>query len=476
MPGPSSQSQTVALPKRFPLVPEPANRDETTAKDARLVNAYVETHKDSITGQSETWIFERFGLLQQGQPSGGSATGRGIFNWKGNLYSVIGSTLYKDTTSKGTVDTTGGVYRFNSSLGGTPKLQLGNGVKAYNYDDAGGLVLINDADFPAAFVKGMPYLDGTSYVMTSAAKLQGSNLNDPVNWDALNFLTAQIEPDGGVFLAKQLVYIIAFKQWTTEVFYDAGNATGSPLGSVQGGKINYGCLTQESVQDIDGALFWVCVSRQSAPQVMMLENAKAEIISTKAVERLIRFIDTTTFYSFSVKHDGHKFYVFTSVTSNLTLAYDIAEKRWAQWTDASGNYFPIVSSAYDSSTKCVLQHESNGKLYFADTAYNNDDGSIITVDIYTPNTDLGTKRGKMLSMLEVVADQKVGAELLIRCNDSDYDPKKWTNFRRVDLSKKKPFLGNCGTFKRRAYHLRYAKPVRMPRIAGLEMQLDLCTL
>jgi hypothetical protein len=312
--------------------------------------------------------------------------------------------------------------------------------------------------------------------MTTAAKIQGSNINDTTTWNALNFLTAQIEPDGGVAVAKQLVYVVAFKQWTTEVFYDAGNASGSPLGAVQGGKINYGCLTQESVQELDGALFWVGISRNSAPQVLTLDNAKAEIISTKAVERLIRFIDTTTFYSFTVKHDGHKFYVFTSTVSNLTLAYDVTERRWSQWTDASGNYFPIVSSAYDSSTRCILQHETNGRLYYADTAYATDDTATIPVDIYTPNFDGGTKRRKHLNMLTFVGDQVQGATLQVRCNDFDYDSKKWTNFRRVDMAKKLPFLPSCGTFTRRAYHLRYTQPVRMPRIQALDMQVDLGAL
>ena len=474
MPGQPS-APTMQLPKRWPLIIDAENRDETTAKDARLVNCYVEK-RQTADGGPQWDIFQRVGLSQQSQPSGGAATGAGVFNWKGNIYSIFGTTVYKDGVSKGTVDGTNGVYRFSQCLGATPKLQFGNGVKAYNYDDGAGLVQITDADFPTAFVKGWAYLDGTTYVATSKAAIQGSAINDPTSWDPLNVLIAQIEPDGGVALSKQLVYVVIFKQWTTEIFYDAANATGSPLGTVQGAKINYGCASQDSVRELDGALFWLATNRNAGMYVVMLDNLKADIISTKSIERLLDNWDLTTIYSWTLKHDGHKFYGLTSVTSNMTLVYDASERMWSQWTDTNGNYWPIVDSTYNSTYGHILQHASNGKLYTADTSHANDDSSTIQVDIYTPAVDLGTKRGKYLPALYLDADQ-AQSELMIRCNDWDFDANRWTNFRRFDLSKRRPKLDNCGTFVRRAYNLRHAKNnVRMPRIRALDMQIDLCTL
>jgi len=464
----AGQAETVALPKRLPLIVDPENRDQTTEKDARLVNAYIETK-----GESSIYIYQRPGLGGATQPSGGTGTGRGIYNWRGDIYSIVGNTLYKGSTSKGAVDTTNGVYRFSQCLGATPKLQLGNGVKAYNYDDGAGLVEITDVDFPSAFVKGWAYLDGTTYVATSAAAIRGSDINDPVNWNALNTITAQIEPDGGVALGKQLVYVILFKQWSTEIFYDAANASGSPLGTVQGAKVNYGCVNQDSVQEIDGAHYWLTTNRGSSVQVGKLDNLKFEIISTKPIERLLDGADITSVYSFQLKHDGHSFYVITLVNENLTLAYDIRERMWAQWTDASGNYFPIVSSTYQNTHEQLLQHESNGKIYIADNGYATDDSSIITVDIYTPQFDGGTRRRKQMNLMSFVCDQKEGSLLKVRHNDFDYQATKWSNFRTVDLSKQNPFITNEGTFRRRAYNFRHAQPVRMPRLQAVEMQIDL---
>ena len=473
------QAQTVALPKRLPLVVEPENRDESTNTDSKLINGYVE--KNEKTG--EYWVFKRPGLLQTGAVMPG--LGLGIYNWNGDIYAIYGTTLYKNGTSIGTVNAAGGIYRFASSLGVTPRLQLGNGLVAYNWDNTT-LTQISGGNFPGnsyatAGVKGWAYLDGTTYVMDQAAYIHGSDtapgMNRPDLWtDLLNLLGAQIEPDRGIALAKQLVYVLALKEWSTEVFYDAQNPVGAlPLGPVQGAKINYGCVTAESVQEIDGVLLWLATNRSSATQVIMLENLKPVVVSTKAIERLLGEADFSSVYSLGIKYEGHRFYIITLKNNNLTLVYDMTDKMWAQWTDENGDYFKIVSSTYLPGTGRVLQHEFNGKMYKMDAEYFTDDGAMITVDLYTPNFDGGVRRRKQMTMMEFIGDQTQGSAFRVRVNDSDYDPTKWTNFRLVDMSVKKPILINCGTFMRRATHIRHQCNTRM-RLQGVELQLDIGTL
>lgn len=469
------QAESVALPKRLPLLAEPQNRASSTDKDAKLVNCFIET-QDTTEGK-QYWLYSRPGLSEQSRPPAADATGRGVFNWRSDIYAIFGAKLYKNGVAvAGTVDTTNGVYRFDSCLGATPKLQLGNGVKGYNYDAGAGLVQITDVDFPTSFVKGWVYLDGTSYVMRSDAGIQGSGINDPTSWDALNVIIAQIEPDMGVALTKQLVYAIAIKQWSTEVFYDAAEAVGSPLGQVQGAKQNFGGVTADSLQNIDGILLWVASSKTAGCQIAMMENLKLDIISTKPLERLIQDADWTTTYSWQVSVEGHRFYVITSKVSNLTLAYDLDEKLWHQWTDSSGNYMPIVASTYDSSARAILQHESNGRLYYCNASYTSDDGVEILTDIITPNFDAGVQsRGKYLAMMSFVGDRVEGSELEVRWNDNDYDANSWSEPRIVRMWESLPTLEDCGSFDRRAFWIRHRSNTRM-RLKAVELQMDLCTL
>jgi len=266
------------------------------------------------------------------------------------------------------------------------------------------------------------------------------------------------------------------KQWSTEVFYNAQNPIGaSPLGPSQGAKSNYGCVNADSVQEIDGKLLWLATNRSSAVQVILVDALKPIVVSTKAIERLLGEADFTSITSMGIKYEGHRFYILTLKNSNLTLVYDLTDQFWAQWTDPDGNYFKGVANTFFTGTARIIQHESNGQLYLLGAEYHTDDGATITVDLYTPNFDGGVRRRKQLNQLEFIADQTTGSTLQVRTNDSDYEQGKWTNFRYVDLSVKKPVLMNCGTFMRRAMHLRHQSPTAL-RLQALELQLDVGTL
>ncbi len=466
------QAESVSLPKRLPLVIMPENRAESTSYDSKLVNCFMEKEKDN-----EIQIYQRPGFLEHSRPPAANATGMGVFNWRGNIYSIFGNKVYKDGVAlAGTVNTTNGVYRFSQSLGGTPRLQLGDGVSAYNYDAGAGLVQIVDVDFISPFLKGWAYLDATTYVGLPDAHIQGSDINDTINWNPLNSILAQVEPDQGKALSKQLVYVVMLKEWSSEIFYDAGNAAGSPLGPVQGAKVDFGCAHQDSVQDVNGVLIWMSQGREAGRQVVALNKLKAEVVSFPAIDRLLQNANITTVYSWQLKIGSHRFYVLTLKEANLTFAFDMTERQWYEWTDVDGNYMKIVSSTFTADQKTIVQHESNGRLYLVDMSYADDNGDIIQVDIITPNFDGGVRRKKVMGQFKVIGDQQVGAVLQVRFNDNDFDPLKWTNWRQLDMSMKEPFLADCGTFTRRSTHLRYRGKARMPRIQAAELQMDLGTL
>lgn len=468
------QAETMVLPPRLPLVITTGNRGRSYTKDSRLVNCYIEVDK-----QGELWVRKRPGIADA-MTLGAAATGRGLFNWEGDVYAILAGTLYRNGVSVATgLEQTGGTYRFSSIKGATPKLVLGNGQKTYAYTVAGGLTSdlhTIDVDFPLVTVKGIVYLNGATYVMDTTGQIWGSAINSVSNagdWTALNFITAQAEPDQGVYLAKQLVYVIAMGQWSTEVFFDAGNPSGSPLGVVQGSQITFGCATAESVQDVDGQLFWISSSRTAAVQVSTMSQLNHQVISTDPIDRLLQNSDLTNVSSAQLKIDGHSFYILNLRDTDTTLVYDIAEDEWHQWTDANSEYFKMMAYTYDSSHRHIFQHETNGKLYYASSAYKNDDTAPIVLDIYTPPFDASTRRRKMLSMLNFVGDQESGSLLYVRSSDDDY--RTWCNFRTVDLSAVSPNLTDEGTFVKRAYHFRHKANTDF-RMQAVEVQYDIGTL
>lgn len=471
-----TQYPSMQLPPRLPLIVTASNRNSSVAKDARLVNCYVEANPQT----EEIFIYKRPGLAEASRPPAADVAGYGIFNWEGDIYSIFGNKLYRNGVAvTGTIDNSQQVYKFSSILGAVPKMVFGNGQQAYAYDVAGGITAnlhsIN-VDFPDTFVKGWAYLNGATYVMNPQAVIWGSAINSvsvPGDWTPLNFISAQIEPDDGVALDKQLVYVVAFNQWSTEIFFDAGNPTGSPLGSVPGSKISYGCISADSVQSIDTKLIWITRTRQGSPQVAVMEGLSVTIVSTPSIERLLEGADYTTVYSFVLRVNGHSFYVVTLKESNLTLAYDLSQDLWHQWTDANGNYFPFVGAAVDNQERTILQHESNGRLYYFGMNYTNDAGTVIDSIVYTPKFDASTRRKKTLGIMTFVADKQEGSLLEVSVSDDDY--KTWSPPRNVYLSQTNPQLTNCGTFRSRAWKLRHRSDTPM-RLQAIEVQYDIGVL
>lgn len=592
--------------QRLPLTVKPSNRDETTSRDAKIVNGYVEQ-----VSQQEVEVYKRPGYKTYSTVTGASI-GLGMYNWNGDLYTVFGTTLYKNGVSLGTVDGTA-VYSFASCLGQTPSLVLQNGAASYYYNTTAGLVnmpmnpaitviatvtnasaVVTDVSpntsalsagmkvagtnipggatiasvdsatqftmsapatgtsvgitinfnavtltgtttsgsavitgitpnttglyvgmavsgtnipilttiqsvdsatqvtlnnpatasgagvslsfttaFPSSQVQGVAYLDGYINVMTTGAAIYSSEPNQPSAWLSGNYIVAQIEADPGVYLTKQLVYLLAFKKYSLEVFYDAGNATGSPLAPVQGGKVSIGCRHANSVAQMEGTVFWVSQARDGGTAVWLMDNLKPSQISTPPIERLLQQADYSVVHSWCARVAGHKYYCITLPASNLSLVYDLMSHQWYQWTDSNGNYLPYVAASYTGDNQAIFQHGSNGKLYELEITNLTDDGNIITFDLYTPNYDGNTRQRKYVKSLDIIGDQTNGSLVQVRSSDDDY--QSWTNFRTIDMSKDRAYIMDCGTFRRRAYHFRHACPTEF-RVRAVEMLIDLGTL
>lgn len=484
------------VPSKWPLVVNAQSRDMVGSNlttpvrqwiGARLVNCFAE--KDPVTNDWFIWKrpgYRSFSLTNK------PGAGRGIYTWQGNVYSVFGGTFYRANTSLGAVNALN-VYSFQEILSSPRLLAFTNGAGGY-YTDAAVLTQIVDVDFPATPFRHFAYLDGTLYVIDGNAVIHGSDINNPANWNPLNVISANNEPGVGRALAKQLTYVLAMKEWNTEVFYDAGNPVGSPLGRVAGALFPYGCTYQGSVAEADGALIWVASNKQAEPRVVKVDNLTMQVISTPDISRILASLAPgSVMEAFIVKVSGHRFYILQVDELDFSLVYDLDYNLWYQWTDNTGLHkWPFVSSTRFNATTLV-QHVSDGNIYelAPDYLVPSDTNNSFVMEIYTPNFDAGIfSRRKHLSKLTVEADMTVGygvttgvlnytrgapGVLQIRHNDNDYAEDKWSNFRNVDLNAKNPSLNNCGTFKRRAYNLRYSGPTGL-RIKNLHLQMAIGTL
>jgi hypothetical protein len=181
-------------------------------------------------------------------------------------------------------------------------------------------------------VPGIAYINGYFIVMDVNGVIYNSNTDRPTEWDALNYTTANNIPGAGVALARSADYIIAFKEWSTEPYYDAKNAVGSPLSPYESGRSLIGCANGFSVAQVDGMIAWVAQVMEQGRSVYMMRGVQQTKVSTPDVERILNADALTTVYAYGLKLDGHSLYLLTLVASNLTLVYDISSQHWYLWT------------------------------------------------------------------------------------------------------------------------------------------------
>lgn len=211
--------------------------------------------------------------------------------------------------------------------GGTASTYATNTANRYT------VTQITDADYPSNTTRGCAFLDGRFFVMNPAGEIYQSALENAASWSALEFIGTQIEPDAGVYLAKYKNYIAAFKLYSTEFFYDAGNATGSILSPVQNAAFKVGCASEDSVKELADTVTWMGQTKDGFGRgIFRLNGQTPEKISTPQIDKILNADSLATVYSWGANVGSHLLYGLTLVASAVTLVYDFTTGLWSYFT------------------------------------------------------------------------------------------------------------------------------------------------
>lgn len=324
------------------------------------------------------------------------------------------------------------------------------------------------------YAYGIEYLDGYVFIMTTAGVLYVSNLEDPTVWNAAAYVNANSDPDSAVGLLRHLNYVIAFGQWSTDFFYNAGNTTNSPLAVNKQAKLEFGCANGSSIAKAEQTALWVSNSKTQGRSIYMFNGLTPQKVSTRYIDKYLNRDPLTTCRSYCMKTAGHTLYVITLPDSNITFVYDLDEQTWYQWSSQSGGtetYFKFVyfNGNVEDKAGLFLQHETDGQIYAMSPDYYKDDANDIWFRSVSKNLDSGTNKRKFFIKVEVIGDKILG-NLSIRHSDNDF--QSWSNYRVVDLSKRRPILYQGGEARRRAYEVFSSDNIPI-RLEALEMEFDI---
>lgn len=314
--------------------------------------------------------------------------------------------------------------------------------------------------FPNPHVPSPSFMDGYMFLV-KGTDIFNSYLDDPMKWSPSEFITAEMYPDPIIGLARQNNQLIALGQYSTEYFYDAGNATGSPLSKNDAITFQIGLAAPNAISEDERTVLWVAQSRLGGRSVWMIDGFQAKQLGANPVERLLDLeTDMTAVTGFVVRTKGHYLYVLNLPTANRTVVYDMEEKVWTEWSSFNGTSHGVFSYAHaadDNGGKPYLLSNTTGAVVKLDPTVFTDTGSAIRYQVDTPRFDAGTYNRKALSSLTLVGDATSTSVVpqLVSVRWSDDDQQTYSPVRTLDLNKSNPILTQCGTFRRRSFELYY---------------------
>ena len=159
---------------------------------------------------------------------------------------------------------------------------------------------ITDADYPTSTVPGLVYLDDYMFVQKTTGEIVNSANLDVSSWNALSFITPEKEPSNAVAIAKSLNYLVAFKEWDTEFFEDAGIASpASPLAPTESAYLKLGCAAADSIVEFDGGVVFMSKrdQLQRSREIHVLNGLTPKKVSNENVENLLNADGLTTTYA-----------------------------------------------------------------------------------------------------------------------------------------------------------------------------------
>ena len=330
---------------------------------------------------------------------------------------------------------------------------------------------ISDKNFPKKTVPGIVYLDRRIFVMDPNGIIYGSDINDPTSFQSFNYIEAEYEPDAGIALGKYLNYIVAFGSRTMQFFYDAGTYPGSPLAVQMNMTQKVGCVNGYTLVSMDGTLVWVGGSEEAGRGIFYFENGRPIKISTPEIDRLL---DQETFilppFACGFGITGHRLYLLTLRSLNLTLVFDFVEKQWHRWSKANGDVMPFKGYATNGEYS-VVQEEVGANLYKLNESYYSDYGTAIVCSGVTDPVDFDSYIAKFQRNVTIVGDRNGGNNTItVQWSDDDYG--SWSTGVSIELNQTKPWTWRGGRFSRRAYKWTCSNSTLPMRLEALEVQVD----
>ncbi|MHB1098444.1 MAG: hypothetical protein ACYCZR_02700 [Burkholderiales bacterium] len=399
----------------------------------------------------------------------GATAHRGMHAVGNYLYVVNLDTLYRVdnsgvAVSKGTLSSTTG--RVGMDDNGT-QLMIVDGPNGYVYNmSTDAFVTITDPDFPGGDT--VTFNDGFFIVNKPATgQFWLSASYDGTAWDALDFATAESNPDNLVRVIADHGELILLGDLSTEFWTNTGGAD-FPY-SRGGAGVEWGLAARWSIAKFDNSLIWLAKNRMGEVQVVRLNGYSPERVSTFDIEAIFNgYSGISDATGFSYLNNGHPFYQLNFTSANESWLYDGASNEWSQLKSGTGRHLAEMAAPYLLRT--VVSDYSTGNIYNIDGDVYTDNGEPIVSELITKHLFSGLDRVS-ISSLQVDLESGVGLETgqgsdpqimlqISKDGGHTFGPERWASMGKIGEYTKRAKWNRLGQARDWTFRLRISDPVK----------------
>lgn len=329
--------------------------------------------------------------------------------------------------------------------GDATRMVMANGGNMV-YTDYSTLTTMADADAPSA-VSHVAQVD--QYLLANdvgTGTVQFSAINDLTNWTALDFFSAESNPDECVAMKVAFREIIALGRESVEFWVNDGV---TPFSRIPGSAQPFGTSAPYSLALAGKLWMWLDHNRRFATM-----NGREVVNVSTPYDRVIqRYVSVDDAVGYSLSVDGLPLYILNFPTARETLAYNYETQqwhKWGYWDSARGIYerYRGLSYCYARAwNKHLVGDYANGKIYTASRTVFTDSGNPIRSLLrtghishgvaFTKRSDIVRLRAKRGAGNAAVADPQVMMRRRIN-NKATWTNERWKSLGQV--GQHEPFI------------------------------------
>ena len=396
---------------------------------------------------------------------------------RGDLWSIAAdgtATLKRSLTTANPTDINGRVSMANNGV----QLCIVTGTYGYIYNTVTNVLTDITASLPAGGADTVTFLD--SYFIVNRANTGQFYLSaqyDGLTWNALDFATAESNPDNLQAVIADKGYLALLGTSSIELWVNSG-AQAFPFERVNGAPSPSGLMARWSLSRCGDFLTGLFKNKHGALFIGQLQGYNVVQVSTPDIDYIInQYASPSDAVGFGYTLNGRIYYQITLQSEGKSWLYDVMSNAWSQLKSWNmPRHFGDLCCAFN--TKLVVSNYADGSLsYFSQQAYT-DNGLPIEREISSGHLFTTGRNKVRVSRLRLDMEGGVGDTSTVGNNPKvmltisrdgghTYGQELWTTIGEIGHYHRRAEWRRLGWARDFVFKIRMTDPVKFVLMQGV---------